>query len=167
MCSLLLHSVLYYLSQYFTILTVSDWLLATPSMLLPPVHLISAASTISPSLPRLVKKKKYFFWFGNQWELLGSTWCFELFSTVPLIDVCPAATALSPDTHLAHVQEERDSRSLLVHHPITINHNYSSGSQTYTTLLKRSALKEMVKEMSTRITGWKKQNVQSTTMVGE
>uniref|UniRef100_A0A8D0WCE9 Uncharacterized protein n=3 Tax=Sus scrofa TaxID=9823 RepID=A0A8D0WCE9_PIG len=43
-----------------------------------------------------------------------------------MIDGCPAATSLSPETYLADVQVGRYSRSLLVHHPTTINHNYVS-----------------------------------------
>uniref|UniRef100_A0A7N5JDY3 Uncharacterized protein n=1 Tax=Ailuropoda melanoleuca TaxID=9646 RepID=A0A7N5JDY3_AILME len=47
-----------------------------------------------------------------------------------MIDGCPAATSLSPEMYLADVQVERFSRSLLVHHPITINCNYVSDQIT-------------------------------------
>uniref|UniRef100_A0A8C0HWL5 Uncharacterized protein n=1 Tax=Balaenoptera musculus TaxID=9771 RepID=A0A8C0HWL5_BALMU len=49
-----------------------------------------------------------------------------------MIDGRPAATSLSPETHLADVQVEGYSRSLLVHHSTTTNHNYLSGSPIYT-----------------------------------
>uniref|UniRef100_A0A8C0JJ47 Uncharacterized protein n=1 Tax=Canis lupus dingo TaxID=286419 RepID=A0A8C0JJ47_CANLU len=38
-----------------------------------------------------------------------------------MIDGFSAATSLSPEIYLADIQVERFSRSLLVHHPITIN----------------------------------------------
>lgn len=69
-----------------------------------------------------------------------------------MIDGRPAATSLSPETHLADVQVEGYSRSLLVHHSTTTNHSYLSGSPIYTALCKRSAIKEMVKAIGKRIT---------------
>uniref|UniRef100_A0A5F9D8Z4 Uncharacterized protein n=1 Tax=Oryctolagus cuniculus TaxID=9986 RepID=A0A5F9D8Z4_RABIT len=45
-----------------------------------------------------------------------------------MIDGRPAATSLSPKMHLADVQGEGYCRSLHVHHPTFINHNYLSGS---------------------------------------
>uniref|UniRef100_A0A452SE65 Uncharacterized protein n=1 Tax=Ursus americanus TaxID=9643 RepID=A0A452SE65_URSAM len=68
-----------------------------------------------------------------------------------MIDGCPAATSLSPEMYLADVQVERFSRSLLVHHPITINCNYVSGSHHIHSLVQGSVIKEMVKEMGIRI----------------
>uniref|UniRef100_A0A8C0P1T1 Uncharacterized protein n=1 Tax=Canis lupus familiaris TaxID=9615 RepID=A0A8C0P1T1_CANLF len=38
-----------------------------------------------------------------------------------MTDGFSAATSLSPEIYLADIQVERFSRSLLVHHPITIN----------------------------------------------
>nr|BAK62997.1 hypothetical protein [Pan troglodytes] len=45
-----------------------------------------------------------------------------------MIDGCPEATSLSPATYLAVGPVERYSRSLLVHHALTFNHNYLSDS---------------------------------------
>uniref|UniRef100_A0A8C4N4A7 Uncharacterized protein n=1 Tax=Equus asinus asinus TaxID=83772 RepID=A0A8C4N4A7_EQUAS len=45
-----------------------------------------------------------------------------------MIDGRLMATSLSPKTYLADVQLERYPTILLVHHPITINHNYLSDS---------------------------------------
>lgn len=65
-----------------------------------------------------------------------------------MIDGRPAATPLSPETYLADVQVERYSRSFLIHHPITINHNSLSGSQH---MCRGSMIKAIVKEMCLRI----------------
>lgn len=91
------------------------------------------------------------FWLGNQLEFLGCTLCSKLLSTVHVIDGCPAATSLSPEMYLADVQVEKFSRSLLVHHPITVNHNYVSDSHHIYSFVQGSVIKEMVKETGIRI----------------
>uniref|UniRef100_A0A8C7B6F1 Uncharacterized protein n=1 Tax=Neovison vison TaxID=452646 RepID=A0A8C7B6F1_NEOVI len=68
-----------------------------------------------------------------------------------VIDGCPAATSLSPEMYLADVQVEKFSRSLLVHHPITVNHNYVSDSHHIYSFVQGSVIKEMVKETGIRI----------------
>lgn len=53
-----------------------------------------------------------------------------------MIDGHPAATSLSTETYLAGVQVEKYSGSLLIHHPIIVNHNYLSDSHhTHSTVL--------------------------------
>uniref|UniRef100_A0A673T0K5 Uncharacterized protein n=1 Tax=Suricata suricatta TaxID=37032 RepID=A0A673T0K5_SURSU len=47
----------------------------------------------------------------------------------------PSGSSLPPKIYLADVQVERLSRSLPVHHPITISCNYISGSHDSLTAL--------------------------------
>lgn len=98
--------------------------------------------------------------------------CVLSYSTVCMIDGCPAAGSLSPETYLADVQGQRYSRSFLIHHPITINHNYLSGSHHLckdSALCKGSVIKEdwERKVHNNNKNDNKKQGVQNHATVGE
>uniref|UniRef100_A0A8C8Y9Y6 Uncharacterized protein n=1 Tax=Panthera leo TaxID=9689 RepID=A0A8C8Y9Y6_PANLE len=80
-----------------------------------------------------------------------------------VIDGCLAATSLSPKIYLAHVQMERFSISLLVHHPITINRNYISSSHCVYSLVQGSVIKDMVKEIDVRTNNNIKQTMHNNT----